>query len=94
MYRRGLLTLVLLSAAMVTVGFNIFPNLCHPQDEGCQTNPQHHAAPPCGCSCHMAAVIPTPFLALQNMAGYSAAVAAASKNAIVYLSQPTPPPRG
>jgi hypothetical protein len=90
---RRILGILLLIAAFVGLGLNAFPGVCHPEDEACEANPQHHAALTCGCSCHTAAMMPASVLVLNATALLSDHSADAASARSVCLKQPVPPPR-
>jgi hypothetical protein len=88
------LALALLAAATIGFALGALPNLCHAEDEACESNPLHHAAANCGCSCHMAVVLPSAGLGPGAAAAGAAESAPVHPSDLVYLSQPVPPPRG
>jgi hypothetical protein len=90
---RRVFAAMLLGAALVGLALGASPALCH-EDEECRTNAQHHAVVNCGCSCHMAAVVPIPVVPQLATVQLPAALAVSGCAPAVFLNRPERPPRG
>ena len=91
--KRRIYGLMFLCAALAGLGLEASPSLCHPEDEACRTNPQHHTAVNCDCSCHMGVVIPPSLPPFQGPALLWASHSQVIGLLAVFLNEPVPPPR-